>query len=344
MNSKPLGVFVCVILAIAAIYLSNLQHFIGGPMIGLLLGMLIMNVAPVGQEFLKGTKFASKKILNLAIILAGGTLNLQQIMGTGGTVLPMLSINICIALAVANLVGRRMGVTSNTSTLIGSGTSICGGTAIATTASIIKAKEEEIAYAMTAIFFFDVIGALLFPYLAVAMGLSRVQMGFLLGGAINDMSSVTAAESTYNMLTGLDLNIALIVKLARTTLLIPLALILSLYTMRKQSRNVENTESTGAMFLRVIPWAVLMFVFMALLNTLGLFEKLSNLFTGAPGVIGGYLKASYKFLTTVALCGVGFKIKFKELLTKGAKPVLLGGITWIAITAFAFFYIFIIHG
>ncbi|MDR1731032.1 MAG: putative sulfate exporter family transporter [Synergistaceae bacterium] len=341
LNTKISGVLVCFIIAFLSTFVSKLQHFMSGPIVGLIICMIIMNTVHMGAEFLKGAKFASKTILNCAIVLVGGTLNIHQVMGTGGRALPMLICNIVIALLVSGYVGRRMKMTSNTCILIGSGTSICGGTAIATAASVINAAEEEIAYAMAAIFFFDIIGALVFPWLAVGMGLTNGQTGILIGGAVNDMSSVAAAEATFNALTGQNLNLALTVKLARTTLLIPLAIFLSIFTAR---RNVLECDSRGSVYStlrRVFPWVIVGFVTMAVLNSLGLISGLSRALTGSEGEIEAVLRTCGKFLTTVALCGVGFKIKFRDLMTRGLKPVLLGCVTWISITAFAFLYIYL---
>jgi uncharacterized integral membrane protein (TIGR00698 family) len=303
--------------------------------------MIAMNILPIGKEFLKGAKFAAKNILSFAIVLVGGTLNVRQVMGTGGYALPMLICNIVIALRVATYLGRKMNMPVNTALLVGSGTAICGGTAIATAASVLQAEEEEIAYAMAAIFFFDIIGAIIFPYLAVGLGLTNVQMGFLIGGAVNDMSSVTAAEATFNALTDQNINMALTVKLARTTLLIPLTVVLSIMMTRKRTRKEKSAHSLWMTLRYASPWVIVGFICMTILNSTGIIARISLILTGTPGDVEVYLKTLCKFLTTVALCGVGFKIKFRDLMVRGLRPVLLGGATWLSITAFAFLYIYI---
>lgn len=152
--------------------------------------MIIVNfMKSIDKDFKSGTTFAGKKFLNLGIILTGATLNFTKVLGIGAKALPMLLINICVAFAAAYLIGKKLSLSSNTSTLVASGTSICGSTAIATIASIIKAKESEIAYAMAAIFLFDLFAALSYPYLADILNLTTNQFGFLAGAAINDTSS-----------------------------------------------------------------------------------------------------------------------------------------------------------
>lgn len=337
-NQRILAIIVCIVIAILATFLSGLQNIIGGPMIGLLIGMLIVNIiSEWDEEFIKGTSFVGKKFLNLGIILAGATLNFNEILGHGAKALPLIIFNICLSFVVARFIGHKLNVTSNTSTLVGGGTSICGGTAIATTSSIIEAKESEIAYAMTAIFLFDVLGAILYPYLAETINLTANQFGILAGTAINDTSSVAAAEATYNLLHGMDFNMAITVKLARTTMLIPLALIITLVKVRNESKtNVDVSEerSVGKTVMDAFPWFILIFILMAILNTF-------NVFNIIPGS-GKFFSKSYKFLITAALAGVGFKIQFKDLFTEGVKPMILGGCTWLAlfISSMIFIHVF----
>ena len=336
MNKKYIGIITCLILAIIATKLGKLQHWVGAPMIGLLLGITILNLMPsIDKDFKAGTTFAGKKFLNIGIILAGGTLNFAEVVGYGAKALPLIIANICISFGVAYLVGKRLGVTKNTSTLVGGGTCICGGTAIATLAGIIKAKEEEIAYAMTAIFLFDILAALTYPYLATYLGITVNQFGFLAGCAINDTSSVAAAEATYNALHNLDLNLAITVKLTRTTMLIALAVIFTVLMVKEESKNNANTgaqTSIAKTVAKVFPMFILWFLVMALLNTFGLFGKdMLN--------ISKFLKTGYKFFVTATLAGVGFKIKFADLFTKGMKPIILGGCTWLCVASCTMIFI-----
>lgn len=326
-NKKMFAIIVCIIIAVAATYLAGLQNIIGGPMIGLIIGMIIVNLLPkIDSDFKAGTSFAGKKFLNLGIILAGATLNFSEIVGHGARALPLIIFNMCLSFTVASLVGKKIGVTKNTSTLVGGGTSICGGTAIATISSIIEAKETEIAYAMTAIFLFDVLAAISYPYLAGIIGITDNQFAILAGTAINDTSSVAAAEATYSILRGIDFNAAIAIKLARTTMLIPLAIIITLVKVKNASKNNSgDTEqkSIGETVMKAFPWFILIFLVMAILNTVGAFNAIPN---GSK-----FFSKSYKFLITAALAGVGFKIQFKDLFTEGVKPMILGGLTWLAV-------------
>lgn len=336
MSKKNMAIILCIVIGIVASFLAGLQSYVGGPMIGLIIGMIIVNLMPkVDPEFKKGTSFVGKKFLNLGIILAGATLNFKEVLGYGAKAIPLVLTNLCLAFIISYFVGEKLRLSKNTRVLVGSGTSICGGTAIATISGIIKAKEEEIAYAMTAIFLFDVLAALSYPYLAGALNLSQNQFAFLAGTAINDTSSVAAAESTYNALNGLNLNNAITVKLARTTMLIPLALVITVLKVKESSSSTQNM-SVGQSFKKSFPVFILVFLIMALLNTLGLFNILPD-----KGAIFG---PAYKFFITVALAGVGFKIQFKDLITKGIKPIIVGGLTWLAVATSSMIFIHVFEG
>ena len=338
MNKKTMAIFLCIVVAVVASWLGTLQNIIGAPMIGLFIGMIILNFGPsMGSEFKDGTRFAAKKFLTWGIILAGATLNFNQVLGQGAKVMPLIIFNVFLSFIVAYLASKMLKLSNNTAVLVGGGSCICGGTAIATLSTIIDAKETEIAYAMTAIFLFDIFAALLYPYLAGAMNLTLNQFGVLAGTAINDTSSVAAAEATYNVLYNVDSNLAITVKLARTTMLIFVSIVATIVTIRNKSKSNKEAGvqvSVGATVLKVFPWFILIFLGMAILNTVGLFDLV-------PGSLKLF-KDGYKFLITAALVGVGFKIEFRDLFTKGVKPIILGGITWgaVAISSLLFINIF----
>ncbi len=333
-----IGLSICAVMAIAATWLAGLQHYIGAPMLGLFLGVIVSNLWPVSAEVQKGTKYASGKLLKFGIILAGSTLNFMSILGVGMQALPLILFNICLSFTVALLIGRRLKTSTNTGILVGGGTAICGGTAIATLTSIIKAKEEEFAYAMAAIFFFDIFSATMWPYAAMAMHLTPEQYGILGGLAISDTASVTAAGVTFdglmqgavgiNGMTGGQL--AVVVKLVRTTMLIFVAMAAVIWMLResKKSGSTEQQLSMKEQMLKSFPYFVLGFLALAICKTFGLI----------PASVAPWLSKGNKFFITMALVGVGYKIKLNELFKKGLKPILLGGCTWLAVAATTLIY------
>jgi uncharacterized integral membrane protein (TIGR00698 family) len=327
--------------AVLATYLSSLQKYVGAPVFGLFIGMIVFNIVPAFHaDFKEGTAFAAKKYLAFGIVLVGATLNFAQ-MAASVRALPLILFNICLSFCVAFLVGRlALKQSNNICTMVGGGTCICGGTAIAALGSIIKATADEIGYAITSIFLFDVIACLLYPYLAVAVGLSPEQFSFLAGTAINDTSSVTASAQQYASLMGTDAYAtgAVSIKLVRTTMLIAVALVVTFLTVRAQARAASHTDNkvtVGATIKKVFPWFVLGFLAMAVLNTFGLFTD---------KFLAAFFKTGSKYLITCALVGVGFKMKFKDLFTKGVKPLILGGFTWLALAVSSLLFIYLFSG
>ena len=313
-------------------------------MIGLFIGILLYNFCPKGfiAATKKGAAFSSKYLLKLGIILAGGTLSFKALLGVGLSALPLIVVNICVSFAVALLAGRWLRVSSKGAFLVGGGTAICGGTAIATLAPIIDADEQDMAYAMTAIFLFDIFAALMWPYAARAMHLTAAQYGILGGLAISDTSSVTAAGETFNTIMGTAAEtavggeimtacaMAVVVKLTRTVMLVVVALVAVLVNLRgSKAAEGEASVSAGRRVLKALPLFVLGFLAMAVLNALVDFSMLSI----GSLKLSKLLSVAYKFFISAALVGVGYKIELRDLFTKGARPVLLGGCTWLAVAA-----------
>lgn len=329
------AVLVCVALALAATLIGRAQRYVGAPMLGLLMGMLLVNLAPAGwfsSDYRRASAFMGKTYLSFGIVLLGATLSFEDLFNAVYA-LPLIVFNMLLSFGVAYLVGGRlMGVSGNVCTLVGSGTCVCGGTAIAAISPVIGAEEEDTAYAMTAIFLFDMLACLGYPYFAMLIGMSSEQFGFLAGSAVNDTSSVVAAQETYAALNGLqDYALPTTIKVVRTTMIIVLTLIFSAVTARRRAREgaAALAGGRGVSFWSALPKFIPVFLLMIVANTL-----LANLAAGAElyeEALQPLFSQAYKFMVTVALSAIGFKISFHELFTKGLRPIALGGCTWFAV-------------
>lgn len=195
------GMLLCLIIAIPCWFLGKKFPIVGGPVFGIILGMIITLFIKDKNELQSGITFTSKKILQYAVILLGFGMNLSVVLQTGKQSLPIILATISTSLIVAYLLHKIMHIPSKISTLIGVGSSICGGSAIAATAPVIEASDEEVAQSISVIFLFNMIAALLFPTLGTLLGFSIKSgeaFGIFAGTAINDTSSVTAAASTWD--------------------------------------------------------------------------------------------------------------------------------------------------
>ncbi|WP_165248852.1 YeiH family protein [Adlercreutzia sp. ZJ141] len=243
------GIGICAIIALPCWFLGQAFPIVGGPVFAILAGMAIALLwKPRARGTLqKGIGFTAKKVLQYAVILLGFGLNLIQIAQVGAMSLPIICSTIATALIVAFLMSKALHMPAGISTLIGVGSSICGGSAIAATAPVINAKDEDVAQAISVIFLFNVVAALVFPTLGNLLGMSNDGFGLFAGTAVNDTSSVTAAAAAWDgMHPGSNaLDHATIVKLTRTLAIIPITLVLALLQVRKAKRAAEDAGSAG---------------------------------------------------------------------------------------------------
>ena len=235
------GICLCMILAVPAWILGKYFQIIGSPVLAILFGMILNIFIKRRETYDKGIKFVSKKILQWAVVLLGFGLNLSVVLKTGKESLPIILCTISISLIIAFVLQKLVKIPSNMATLVGVGSSICGGSAIAATAPVIGADDEEIATAISVIFFFNIIAAIIFPILGKIIGFdtsSGEAFGIFAGSAVNDTSSVTAVASTWDSMWNLGtatLDKAVTVKLTRTLAIIPITLILSIYKSSKSA-------------------------------------------------------------------------------------------------------------
>ena len=206
--------------------------------------------------------------------------------------------------------------------LVGVGSSICGGSAIAATAPVIDADDREIAQAISVIFLFNVIAALVFPTLGGMLGLTNEGFGLFAGTAINDTSSVTAAASAWDsMHPGANvLESATVVKLTRTLAIIPITLVLACWQMHLARKAGGDAKSTFSL-KRAFPMFVLFFVLASVITTV----------LQLPASITAPIKELSKFFIVMAMAAIGFNTDIVELVKKGGKPIALGFCCWIGI-------------
>ena len=325
-KDKLYGIIVCLIIAIPALIAGNMFPIIGGPIIAIILGMIIAVFWKRRENFDEGISFTSKYVLQAAVVLLGFGLNLNVILATGIQSLPIIIGTIATALIVAYVMKRILNMEKNSAILIGVGSSICGGSAIAATAPVINANDEEVAQSISVIFFFNVLAAIIFPMLGKMLGFSTVSgdpFGIFAGTAINDTSSVTAAAATWDNMWGLGsqtLDKAATVKLTRTLAIIPITLALSLITQRQNNFNGEKFS-----LKRALPLFVVFFVVASIITTICVgFGLDANLFMP--------LKELSKFFIIMAMAAIGLNTDIVKLVKSGGKPITLGFTCWIAIT------------
>lgn len=319
------GILLCLCIAVPCWILG--QHFpiIGGPVFGILAGMILTLFIKDKSAFHSGITFVSKKVLQYAVILLGFGLNLTVILVTGKQSLPIIVTTIATSLILAYVLHKIMHIPGNISTLVGVGSSICGGSAIAATAPVIDADDDEVAQAISVIFFFNMIAALLFPTIGGLLGFSTTSgesFGIFAGTAVNDTSSVTATASTWDSLYHLGsatLDKAVTVKLTRTLAIIPITLVLAFIRTRSQKAEGKKVE-----LKKIFPMFILYFVLASVITTIATSCGISaDVFTP--------LKTLSKFFIVLAMSAVGLNTNIIKLIKTGGKPLLLGFCCWVGI-------------
>ena len=334
-REKGSGMLLCLAIAVPAFLLGKLFPVIGGPVIAIIAGMIITLLLKDKTRFQQGIAFTSKKILQSAVVLLGFGLDLSVIITTGKQSLPVIISTITASLVISFVLCKVMRIPGRISTLVGVGSSICGGSAIAATAPVIDADDDEVAQAISVIFFFNVIAALIFPALGALIGFDTTSgetFGIFAGTAVNDTSSVTAAASTWDSMYSLGsqtLDKAVTVKLTRTLAFIPRTLILALGQSHMRSRQADATgvsgeKQSGFSLKRSFPMFILYFIIASVITTIALNAGVSaDIFTP--------LKELSKFIV-MAMAAIGLNSNIVKLIKTGSKPLFLGFCCWTGIT------------
>ena len=340
-KKNGMGILICVVIAAVATLLASLEigdfsmEVIGAPVFAILIGMIITLLRPalaVDDRIKDGVKFTSKKILQWAVIILGFSLNLGTILSVGTKSLPVIVSTIATSLIVAFVMMKLLKMDGKVSCLIGVGSSICGGSAIAATAPVIDADDREVAQSISVIFLFNVLAALIFPTLGHAIGLGSEGFAIFAGTAVNDTSSVTACASTAESIYGVNgiLSSAVTVKLTRTLAIIPITLVLALYRTSKAKKGGEKND--GYSFKKIFPFFIFYFIAAAIITTIvgSIAENDFTVFYMDHFV--KWMKWLAKFFIAMAMCAIGLNTNIVELIKKGGKPILMGFVCWVAIT------------
>ncbi|MBZ9685089.1 putative sulfate exporter family transporter [Clostridium estertheticum] len=312
------GILFAFVIALIATWLGSVLPIVGGPVFGIIIGIIINNLFGKPENTLKGIAFTSKKILQWSIIVLGAGLSLTTVLQTGIDSLSVTIFTLLAAFISAYGFGKLLGIPSKLKALIGVGTAICGGSAIAAIAPIIEADEMEIAYSISTIFLFNIIAVLIFPPIGHLLHFSDKAFGLWAGTAINDTSSVVAAGYAFSNAAG---TYATIVKLTRATLIIPISIIFSIVVAIKKKKESKVDTTVNFSFKKIFPWFILWFLVASLLNTLGLFKGNSI----------SYINTLGKFMIVMALSAIGLCSDFKKMMKNGVKPIFLGLLVWFTV-------------
>jgi uncharacterized integral membrane protein (TIGR00698 family) len=295
-------------LLVAVVAWEGAAHvpFGSAPVFAILVGLLVGAALGPRPALRPGLRASSSTLLRGAVVALGATLPLTTVLAQGVRSLPVIVVTLGGCLAMAAVLGKRLGIVDPLRTLIGVGTGVCGASAIAAVTPVMKTEEADVGYAVATIFLFNVLAVLLFPPLGHALGLSQHAFGVFSGTAINDLSSVVAAGNIYGSAA---LGTGVVVKLTRTLAIVPITAVLA-------SRQGEGKQSAK------VPGFLLAFLALAGVASTGLIPA------GLRPEIGELATA----MITVALAAVGLSIDLAGLRRTGLRPIVLGAALWLTVT------------
>ena len=307
------GILLSFVIAAVSIFLGGLLPLIGSSVLAIVLGIVLNNSIKLPSVFQEGLSYSGKKLLQYSIIFLGFAMSIGQVSETGISSLRISLITILIAFLAAYLAGRFFKMNRVLTILIGFGTAICGGSAIAAASPILEADEEEIALSISTIFFFNILAVFIFPFLGHLLQMSDAFFGTWAGTAINDTSSVVAAGYTYSQSAG---DLATIVKLSRALMIVPACLLFAAYRYIKSKQSAQKTN-----LKQIFPWFIAWFVLASLISSLGFL----------PAAVIPYTKFISQWLMAMALAAIGAKVSFKQFKQAGAAPLLTGAFAWFCV-------------
>jgi uncharacterized integral membrane protein (TIGR00698 family) len=308
------GVALAAVVAGAAWGVGLLLPLLGAAVAAIVLGVLVRALFQPGPRFEPGIRVTGKKVLQWSIVLLGFGLDLGEVARTGLRSLTVTLATLAVAFLAAWALGRLLRVPGKLTVLVGVGTAICGGSAIAAVAPIIRPQDHETAFAISTIFLFNLVAVLLFPSLGHWMGLSDAGFGLWAGTAINDTSSVVAAGYAYSQSAG---DYATIVKLTRATLIVPVCLVLAAFVAWRG----DGDGAPRPHLAKVFPWFILWFLVASALRTAGL----------VPPAMLAWLHLGAVAAMVLALAAIGLSADLRRMRAAGARPVLLGLGVWAAV-------------
>ena len=316
----------------SALGFDGLVSFI---LVAIVLGMLIRNTIGISDRFVPGVGFTLKKLLRLGIILLGIRLSLLDVLEIGIFGIPIVVGAVLTGLAVARLATKRLGLSDRLGTLIAVGTGICGATAIVATAPGIRAKEEEVAYAVANITIFGIAAMLIYPFLGdFIFGGDVVNTGLFLGTSIHETAQVAGAGLIYDQSFDVSAvpsvaDVAVVGKLVRNVLMV-LVIPGVTYLHTRLARRDGELPAEGTRVLDMFPVFILGFLAMAAVRSIGDagIESGGSAFglfdAAAWSDVTHGIRTWAEYTLATAMAGVGLSTSITQLKGLGIKPFVVG--------------------
>ncbi len=299
------GIALCALLASKLVVVGGREP-LEPAIIAILLGMLLRSRQQVPQRCEAGIK-KSEHLLMAGIVLMGAELHFARLVQQGAAILSVIMVTMLAGILAIYGIGRLLRLPRALALLLSVGTTICGGTAIAIVAPILRAPEDETSYAIGTISLWGLAAILIYPVIAHQFGVRDVVFGVFAGTAIHSTPQVVGAGFVYSELAG---HTATAVKLVRNCFIAPVVLALALSEAPRQAGGASPSPSLRKAF----PWFLFGFFLLAGVNSAG----------WLGGGVGSVLGHAGKHLMLVGMAGVGLNTNLEAFRVIGLRPLAVG--------------------
>jgi uncharacterized integral membrane protein (TIGR00698 family) len=322
-----LGITLCVLIAMAAKYISLSLNW--PVMLTCLACGFALNPFCSDKRLNAGINFSAKTILRLGVVLIGARFVFSDLAALGaGTILFIIAVT--FALIIISIIAAKMlKIDASLGILLGGATAICGASAAMAIAAILpqhKDNEHNTAAAIIAVTAIGTAAMVLYPLILPFFNLADQQAALFIGGTIHDVAQVVGAGYSLSPEIG---DQAVLVKLIRVFMLIPVLITLGFYIHKTQQNENKNNNERGGATKFTFPLFLLGFLTLLTLNALGFI----------PDDLRLWLKAASHWALIIALSAVGLKTSLKALCQQGAKPFTLVAINSAVLIAIYGLYI-----
>ncbi len=314
------GLLLAFVLAGMALLLRQLPYMsAASPLIlAIAIGIGTRNIVGVPARCQPGIDFVLKRVLRAAIVLLGLQLTLGQVAAVGSTGLLIIVTTLIATFLFTGLVGRLLNVDAKLVQLIGAGTAICGASAVIVTNTVTEGSEEDVTYAVAIVTVFGSLSMFLFPAFSELFDLAPRAYGMWAGASIHEIAQVIAAAFQNGQESG---EFAVIVKLSRVMMLAPMVLAIAWLSTLSRARMQRETPAHSLSDVRgaiPVPWFVLGFLCMILVNSLEIFPHREKYWVIQINIL----------LFAAALAAMGLATDLVKMKVKGFRPLLVGAAAW----------------
>ena len=298
------GLIICIIIALIGKLIGSFIPSIGAASIAIFIGMAFGNTFGNKKIYHKGSKFAESDLLSYSIVLLGGTLSAETILMLGFSGVAFIVLQMLITIFFTILIGKKLGFSENFRFLMASGNAVCGSSAIAATAPVVGASDDEKGITITIVNVTGTVLMILLPFIAkIVFSTETIKTSALIGGILKSVGQVVASGSLVNEHVK---DLATIFKIVRIIFLV--FVVLGLGEMKSKSTQSNCNKSNSKSKVKV-PWYVIGFFIMCFLFTVGVFSpQFSKIFK--------FVSNNFEI---IALAGIGMRVNFRELINEGVK-------------------------